>query len=290
MQSNTFNFNATFSFSLNLTVTPVTRGSPSGGPSAANIHLDGQFQFSASIRVNMDGPSVPNPEAWTSRWVVPTEPSCVRPISIVCESVKDHRSDFALCDIAHIAPISPVASVASVASISPVASVASISPVVPAVPAVVPIVPVVPAASIAPIIPFPPVLAAISAQNCAVGAILPVAMPTPVDTTPATPGTSATPASIASIASTPATPSTPASSPTTASTATVNPATPVAEPSWLKKAMRNDRPFWESPRRSSKRVIPPVRARVHPDSVPEDWATTYIDNEPRTFYYPAIRE
>ncbi|KAH6602108.1 hypothetical protein BASA61_001448 [Batrachochytrium salamandrivorans] len=88
--------------------------------------------------------------------------------------------------------------------------------------------------------------------------------------------------------STPAT--TPASSPTTASTATVNPATPVAEPSWLKKAMRNDRPFWESPRRSSKRVIPPVRARVHPDSVPEDWVTTYIDNEPRTFYYPAIRE
>ncbi|KAH6584765.1 hypothetical protein BASA60_000821 [Batrachochytrium salamandrivorans] len=236
MQSNTINFNATVCFSFNLTVTPVTRGSPSGGPSAANIHLDGQFQFSASIRVNMDGPSVPNPEAWTSRWVVPTEPSCVRPISIVCESVKDHRSDFALCDIAHIAPISPVAPVAS---------------------------------------------------DCAVGAILPVAMPTPVDTTPATPGTSATPASIAS---TPSTPSTLASSPTTASTATVNPATPVAEPSWLKKAMRNDRPFWESPRRSSKRVIPPVRARVHPDSVPEDWVTTYIDNEPRTFYYPAIRE
>ncbi|KAH6575812.1 hypothetical protein BASA60_004809 [Batrachochytrium salamandrivorans] len=67
---------------------------------------------------------------------------------------------------------------------------------------------------------------------------------------------------------------------------TANPVTPVAEPSWLKKTMRNDRPFWESPKRSSKRVIPPVRARVHPDSVPEDWVTTYIDNEPRTFYYP----
>ncbi|KAH6569941.1 hypothetical protein BASA62_004571 [Batrachochytrium salamandrivorans] len=142
MTSNTFNFNATFCFSLNRTVTPVARGSPSGGSSAANIRLDGQFQFSASIRVDMD--ELP------------------------------HR------------------------------------------------------------------------------AILPVAIPTPVDTTIATPAT----------------------------------ATPVAEPSWLKKAMRNDRPFWESPKRSSKRVIPPVRARVHPDSVPEDWVTTYIDNEPRTFYYP----
>ncbi|KAH6581612.1 hypothetical protein BASA61_008957 [Batrachochytrium salamandrivorans] len=67
MTSNTFNFNATFCFSLNRTVTPVARGSPSGGSSAANIRLDGQFQFSASIRVDMDGPSVPNPEAWISR-------------------------------------------------------------------------------------------------------------------------------------------------------------------------------------------------------------------------------
>ncbi|KAH6593485.1 hypothetical protein BASA50_007295 [Batrachochytrium salamandrivorans] len=65
MTSNTFNFNATFCFSLNRTVTPVARGSPSGGSSAANIRLDGQFQFSASIRVDMDGPSavLGNPEA-----------------------------------------------------------------------------------------------------------------------------------------------------------------------------------------------------------------------------------
>ncbi|KAH6585391.1 hypothetical protein BASA61_006853 [Batrachochytrium salamandrivorans] len=67
MTSNTINFNATICFSLNLTVTPVTRGSPSGCSSAANIRLDGQLQFSANIRVDMDGPSVPNPEAWISR-------------------------------------------------------------------------------------------------------------------------------------------------------------------------------------------------------------------------------
>ncbi|KAH9263865.1 hypothetical protein BASA83_012710 [Batrachochytrium salamandrivorans] len=125
-------------------------------------------------------------------------------------------------------------------------------PVVPVVPAVIPavpaVVPTVPTASIAPILPFPPVLAAISAQDCAHRAILPAAMLAPVDTTPVTPT--------------------------------------MLLLLWLKKAMRNDRPFWESPKRSSKRVIPPVRARVHPDSVPEDWVTTYIDNEPRTFYYP----
>ncbi|KAH6569931.1 hypothetical protein BASA62_004561 [Batrachochytrium salamandrivorans] len=120
MTSNTIYFNATVCFSLNLTVTPVTRGSPSGCPSAANIHLDGQFQFSANIRVDMDGPSVPNPEAWISRW--------------------------------------------------------------------------------------------------------------------------------------------------------------------------NDRPFWESLHRKNKRVIPPVRARVHPGPVPEDWVSIYIDNEPRTFYSPVITE
>ncbi|KAH6583024.1 hypothetical protein BASA61_008219 [Batrachochytrium salamandrivorans] len=237
MTSNTFNFNATVCFSFNMTVTPVTRGSPNGGPSAANIHLDGQFQFSANIRVDMDGPSVPNPEAWISRWVDPTEPSCVQPISMVF---------------------------------------------VPTVPAVIPaVIPTVPTASIAPILPFPPVLAAISAQDCAHRAILPAAMLAPVDTTPVTPTTASTPV-------TPDIPATPATTttPYTASIVTANPVTPVAEPSWLKKAMRNDRPFWESPKRSSKRVIPPVRARVHPDSVPEDWVTTYIDNEPRTFYYP----
>ncbi|KAH6595004.1 hypothetical protein BASA50_006168 [Batrachochytrium salamandrivorans] len=266
MTSNTINFNATFSFPLNLTVTPVTRGSPSGGPSAANIHLDGQFQFSANIRVDMDGPSVPNPEAWISRWVDPTEPSCVQPISMVCESVKDHRSGVSSYGIAPIVPV-----VVPVVSISPVSPVSPISPVVPTVPVVpaVPVVPVVPA-----VIPAVP-------ADCAHRAILPAAMLAPVDTTPVTPTTASTPV-------TPDIPATPATTttPYTASIVTANPVTPVAEPSWLKKAMRNDRPFWESPKRSSKRVIPPVRARVHPDSVPEDWVTTYIDNEPRTFYYP----
>ncbi|KAH9271642.1 hypothetical protein BASA83_006255 [Batrachochytrium salamandrivorans] len=235
MQSNTINFNATVCFSFDLTVTPVTRGGPSGSPSAANIHLDGQFQFSASIRF------LPNP--------LVSDPF---PLSVSPSRTTD--LGFSSYDVS---PIASIASIAPVASISPIASVASIFPVVPAVAPVspvVPIVPVVPAVpavvptvSIAPIIPFPPVLAATSAQDCAVGAILPVAMLAPVDTTP-------------------------------------------ANPCWLKKAMRNDRPFWESPRRSSKRVIPPVRARVHPDSVPEDWVTTYIDNAPRLFYYPMIRE
>ncbi|KAH6575814.1 hypothetical protein BASA60_004811 [Batrachochytrium salamandrivorans] len=73
----------------------------------------------------------------------------------------------------------------------------------------------------------------------------------------------------------------------TPASTTANPVTPVwPSLAGSNKTMRNDRPFWESPKRSSKRVIPPVRARVHPDSVPEDWVTTYIDNEPRTFYYP----
>ncbi|KAH9274801.1 hypothetical protein BASA83_003009 [Batrachochytrium salamandrivorans] len=269
MTSNTINFNATFSFSLNLTVTPVTRGSPNGGSSAANIHLDGQFQFSANIRVDMDGPSVPNPEAWTSRW--------------------DHRSDFALCDIAHIVPvvsISPVFPVSPVSPISPVVpAVVPAVPAVPVVPVVPAVVPTVPTASISPILPFPSVLGAISAQNCAHRAILPAAMLAPVDTTPVTPTTASTPV-------TPDIPATPATTttPYTASIVTANPVTPVAEPSWLKKTMRNDRPFWESPKRLSRRVIPPVRARVHPDSVPEDWVTTYIDNAPRLFYYPVIRE
>ncbi|KAH6584028.1 hypothetical protein BASA61_007791 [Batrachochytrium salamandrivorans] len=268
MTSNTFQTsNATVCFSLNLTVTPVTRGSPSGGPSAANIHLDGQFQFSASIRVDMDGPSVPNPEAWISRWIWGffiwhcTHCSCC-------------------CSCCFHFPVSPVSPVVPTVPVVPAVPVVPVVPaVIPAVPAVVP---TVPTASIAPILPFPPVLAAISAQDCAHRAILPAAMLAPVDTTPVTPTTASTPVTPDILA----TPALTTTTPYTASIVTANPVTPVAEPSWLKKAMRNDRPFWESPKRSSKRVIPPVRARVHPDSVPEDWVTTYIDNEPRTFYYP----
>ncbi|KAH6602223.1 hypothetical protein BASA61_001347 [Batrachochytrium salamandrivorans] len=243
-------------------VTPVTRGSPSGGPSAANIHLDGQFQFSANIRVDMDGPSVPNPEAWISRW--------------------DHRSDFALCDIAHIVPvvsISPVFPVSPVSPISPVVpAVVPAVPAVPVVPVVPAVVPTVPTASISPILPFPSVLGAISAQNCAHRAILPAAMLAPVDTTPVTPTTASTPV-------TPDIPATPATTttPYTASIVTANPVTPVAEPSWLKKAMRA---VLGKPKALEQRVIPPVRARVHPDSVPEDWVTTYIDNAPRRILLP----
>ncbi|KAH9246412.1 hypothetical protein BASA81_016053 [Batrachochytrium salamandrivorans] len=187
-----------------MTVTPVTRGSPSGGPSAANIHLDGQFQFSASIRVDMDGPSVPNPEAWISRWVDPTEPSCVQPISMVCESVKDHRSGVSSYGIAPIVPVVvPVVSISPVSPVVPTVPVVPAVPVVPVVPAVIPavpaVVPTVPTASIAPILPFPPVLAAISAQDCAHRAILPAAMLAPVDTTastPVTPDILATPATL----------------------------------------------------------------------------------------------
>ncbi|KAH6591516.1 hypothetical protein BASA50_008692 [Batrachochytrium salamandrivorans] len=268
MTSNTFNFNATVCFSFNMTVTPVTRGSPSGGPSAANIHLDGQFQFSANIRI-LPNPLVSNPS------LLSVSPSRTTDLTLLC-AILHILSHFPVVSISPVFPVSPVSPISPV-----VPAVVPAVPAVPVVPVVPAVVPTVPTASISPILPFPSVLGAISAQNCAHRAILPAAMLAPVDTTPVTPTTASTPV-------TPDIPATPATTttPYTASIVTANPVTPVAEPSWLKKAMRNDRPFWESPKRSSKRVIPPVRARVHPDSVPEDWVTTYIDNEPRTFYYP----